>query len=94
MQELISEIFSEKKATHVLQLIVTFVPLSLLINSSLVPRSCLMMTRYFVGACLGRESRIEICVTSTNLQLARKDLWAEQEQSTNLTERRRRWRLS
>ena len=62
-------ISGNKTNTHVLQPIVTFVPFSSLVNSSSVPCSCLMVTRYFVGDCLGRESRIEICVTSTNLQL-------------------------
>ena len=58
---------SKDKMTHVLQPMTTFGPLSLLVNTSSVPRSCLMTTRYLVGACLGRESLIEICVTSTNL---------------------------
>ena len=62
--------FYENQTSHVLQLMVTFTPLSPLMNCSLVPCSCLMITRYLVGACLGRESLIEIWVISTNLELA------------------------
>ena len=86
--------FSKNKMTHVLQPMVTSVPLSLAIGSSSVPLSCLKTTQYFAGDGFRRESRIEICVTSTNLELTRKNAQTEQGQDTNLTERRHHWRLS